>query len=526
VTADEDGSPLLLVVVGTDHHPFNRVVSWVERWLLEGGRDRVRCVLQYGTSRAPAITDARDYLDHAELQALMRDADVIVSHGGPATIMECRRTGHLPIVVPRDHQLGEHVDEHQRRFAQRLSAGKTVVLCESEEALRAALDSALARPADFRLATPSAAASGIAEVSAPVRRAGELLDGLLAGRSAKDELQSAAAAATTLPPEARTTEAKSTVLFLGGFGRSGSTLVERLVGELPGACALGEVVHLWKRALRDDELCGCGERFHECPFWVKVGDLAFGGWKNIDPQHVQSLKQRVDRNRYIPQLAAPQLRPALHRAVVEYVGLYERLYAAALHVSGASVVIDSSKHASLAFALRWSPQLDVRVLHIVRDSPGVAHSWAKRVRRPEATDAEDYMPTYSPSRASLLWSAHNGMFELLAARGVPTRRLRYEDLLADPSGRLREVATFAGLDADAVADLVAPAKRDAATVELSTTHTVSGNPMRFDTGRVTLRRDDAWRASSAARERRVVTALTAPLRARYGYLGRTRRPGQ
>jgi hypothetical protein len=37
------------------------------------------------------------------------------------------------------------------------------------------------------------------------------------------------------------------VLFLGGLGRSGTTLVERVLGAIPGACPLGEVVHLWRR---------------------------------------------------------------------------------------------------------------------------------------------------------------------------------------------------------------------------------------------------------------------------------------
>lgn len=45
--------PLLLMVVGTDHHPFQRVVSWLDRWLADGGASRVRCVLQYGTARPP-----------------------------------------------------------------------------------------------------------------------------------------------------------------------------------------------------------------------------------------------------------------------------------------------------------------------------------------------------------------------------------------------------------------------------------------------------------------------------------------
>src|SRR5215813_3238781 len=43
------------------------------------------------------------------------------------------------------------------------------------------------------------------------------------------------------------------VILLGGLGRSGTTLVERIVGELPGVVALGEVVHLWRRDVRDNE---------------------------------------------------------------------------------------------------------------------------------------------------------------------------------------------------------------------------------------------------------------------------------
>ena len=61
------------------------------------------------------------------------------------------------------------------------------------------------------------------------------------------------------------------VLYLGGLGRSGTTLVERLLGELPNVCALGEVVHLWQRDIVDDERCGCGESFSRCAFWTAVG---------------------------------------------------------------------------------------------------------------------------------------------------------------------------------------------------------------------------------------------------------------
>jgi hypothetical protein len=60
------------------------------------------------------------------------------------------------------------------------------------------------------------------------------------------------------------------------------------------------------------------------------------------------------------------------------------------------------------------------------------------------------------------------------------------------------------------------------SVLLSPSHTVAGNPMRFRTGPTALRRDDAWRAELPTGRRRLVTFLTAPLLARYGYLRRAR----
>ncbi len=47
--------------------------------------------------------------------------------------------------------------------------------------------------------------------------------------------------------------ARQTVLFTGGLGRSGSTLIEKLLNELPGTFAVGETIHLWERGVRDQE---------------------------------------------------------------------------------------------------------------------------------------------------------------------------------------------------------------------------------------------------------------------------------
>ncbi|MGX6602725.1 sulfotransferase [Micromonosporaceae bacterium Da 78-11] len=299
------------------------------------------------------------------------------------------------------------------------------------------------------------------------------------------------------------------VLYLGGLGRSGTTLVERLLGELPGVCALGEVVHLWQRDIRDDERCGCGERFSGCTFWRQVGELAFGGWHRVDVDRVHALRDAVERTRHIPRLASAN---EASDEVREYAGYYSRVYAAAAEVSGSAVVVDSSKHSALAHVLRWADDIDLRVVHVVRDARGVAYSWTKTVTRPE-TDGGDEMTRYSPGRSALLWNAHNAAFGLLARRGVAVRRIRYEEFLTDPRAELIRIGEFAGLRL--TADDMSFLRPDHA--DLTVGHSAAGNPMRFTVGRLPLRQDDAWVRALPSAQRRLVGAVCGPMLRAYGY---------
>ena len=74
-------------------------------------------------------------------------------------------------------------------------------------------------------------------------------------------------------PEAR---APVDVVYVSGFGRSGSTIVEGLLQSRYAATGLGEIFFLWERGALRNELCGCGLRFRQCPFWTEVLRDAFG----------------------------------------------------------------------------------------------------------------------------------------------------------------------------------------------------------------------------------------------------------
>ncbi|WP_203924274.1 sulfotransferase [Rugosimonospora africana] len=316
------------------------------------------------------------------------------------------------------------------------------------------------------------------------------------------------------------------VLFIGGMGRSGSTLVERTLGELPGMYALGEVALLAQRVSRDDVRCGCGAPFTRCEFWAAVGERAFGGWHNIDVERLRRLHAAVGRNRRLLRLLSP--RPGADRLAMasEYAEHYSRIYAAVGRVTGARVIVDSSKNPGLALCLRRAPGIDLRVLHLLRDPRGVAHSSTKRVAEPE-TDRTTFLPRQSPALTAVQWSAQNAAFDLFAGLRwagskrrrqpnpghMPVRRLRYESFLADPRRAVRTVAEFAGLpigDADL-------SFLDDDSVKLGVTHSAAGNPMRFSTGRIELRLDAAWQTALAPRSRRLVTLLCAAQLLAYGY---------
>lgn len=306
------------------------------------------------------------------------------------------------------------------------------------------------------------------------------------------------------------------LVYIGGVGRSGSTLLNDLLGQHPRAVAVGELVHLFQRGLVENNLCGCGLRFAECPFWVEVGREVGGEWDAEAGRRYLDLKARVDRNRYAPALLGPVRPPGFKRVLADWALCYQRLIRAVQTTAGADVVVDSTKQISTALLLRRLRGIDLRIVHLVRDSRGVAYSWTKEKRKVEVVGEDAMMNRYPPALMAWRWSSWNVVFAAFRFLGVPVLRVRYEDLITAPEATLRQVLEFADLDGDSLDSITADG------IDLAPVHSVAGNPSRFDSGRVTLRLDEAWRREMPAGARRWVTALTLPLLARYGYLRRAR----
>ena len=303
------------------------------------------------------------------------------------------------------------------------------------------------------------------------------------------------------------------VAYIGGLGRSGSTLLDRMLGQLPGFFSAGEIRDLWQRGLVENRLCGCGTAFRECPFWTQVGFEAFGGWDQIDVREVLALSRAVDRHRKIPFLLAPSMWPPFRRRLAEFMAYLDPLYRAIHQVGGTRVIVDSSKAPSTAFVLRRMSSLDLRLVHLIRDSRGVAYSWNKRVIRPDTPGKTVYMHRYQPARIGLRWITRNIQMEALGRLGTPEVRVRYESAVTAPVEEIERVVAMLGEDVNSEEFGFISKGR----VRLTVNHTVMGNPVRMHLGTLQLRLDDEWRSAMSSRQRTIVSFLTRPLLRRYGY---------
>jgi hypothetical protein len=308
--------------------------------------------------------------------------------------------------------------------------------------------------------------------------------------------------------------ARPTVLFITGLGRSGSTLLDLLLGELDGYVSTGELRGLWRYGLMEGWLCGCREPIRSCPFWRSVLERA--GLDRIDPVWIAETQHRHLRLRPRPMTRIWLFRRfgvSLPRSLAAYGRLMAELYTGVCDISGARVVVDSSKYPQDALLLAACADVDLFVVHLVRDPRGVANSWLwerDNVADPTGKPSQVLHPLFTGTR----WLAWNGTVHALVRRWLGRRYtcLRYEEFARDPASALTRITNM-------VEGRARPSSAflDRTRATLKPNHTAYGNRSRFVTGEITIRCDEAWREQMRMKDKLMVTLPVLPLLTAYGY---------
>jgi len=318
-----------------------------------------------------------------------------------------------------------------------------------------------------------------------------------------------------------TDERSVRVLCIAATGQSGSTLLARLLGEVPGFRAVGEVGRIWDKGVDENMACSCGQPFRSCEFWGAVGDRAFGGWDAVDGRDTARLRDELAMagTRFphfvaLPFLRRPELWPSFRDKASRYADLMRPVYQAMHEVTGGEILVDSMKIPSHVYLMTSAmPTLDVRIAHHIRDSRGFAYSNTKWVEKQGGEHRGSFRGRRPPWRSALRWNWFNEAFDHLRRTGVPSVRVRYEDLVHDPIPQLRRASDLFGVGLSA--DDLGFVHDDG--VDFSPGHIGSGSRWRMTSGRIPLREDTEWATRLGDRDRRVVTAVTRPWLHRYGY---------
>ena len=132
---------MIFVTVGTHEQPFNRLIRYIDK-MKEKGLIREEVIIQTGYS-----TYVRRYcrfsklFPYSEMCRFVKEARIVITHGGPSSFIMPLQEGKIPIVVPRQKRYGEHVNNHQLEFCRAIEerSGNIIVVEEVRELKRAIL---------------------------------------------------------------------------------------------------------------------------------------------------------------------------------------------------------------------------------------------------------------------------------------------------------------------------------------------------------------------------------------------------
>lgn len=295
---------------------------------------------------------------------------------------------------------------------------------------------------------------------------------------------------------------KTKVLFIAGWGRSGSTVIANILGSHPSIQNLGEVRYLWDRAAIENRTCGCGEAFSTCDLWASHVKTAT---ENCTPVQYRDTIGSRGKWRQLKALLFSRAAKQYYVDEEQKLNNQNSILSDISEVSAVPVLIDASKTPLQAINYLKDPRIEVFVLHLVRDPRAVALSWKRSKERKEGVSGE-LMPQYSIGKSIIFWNALNLL--CLRLRKLVGKHnytyLSYEEFVQAPQTTINSILNEVELPTSGVK------WENYKKPFVTESHSISGNPIRHRLGTIEIKEDDAYKTELSGVLKATILLLTSP----------------
>ncbi|WP_171173137.1 sulfotransferase [Ruegeria sp. HKCCD8929] len=296
---------------------------------------------------------------------------------------------------------------------------------------------------------------------------------------------------------------KPKVIYVAGYGRSGSTLLDIVLGHHPQIFGAGEISTILRHVWPNNEFCACGDRVKSCDVWAPLIENWAANRDN--PEQFVRLQQKMET-------VSPLSAWASRRLKETYASLSVDLYRSILQRTNCDYVLDASKNPSRGLRLAEAGSAELFVIHLIRDARAVASSMSKALKRNAESGLQKEIKPRPAAWTAMRWMQYNYYSERLAKKVGPQRsvRVRYEDFVASPGEQLERIGKMTGVDTGNLVEMVRSGQA------FVPQHQVAGNRIRMG-GPLKLRNDITWKGEIPDSMKRQVEIIAAPLLRRYGY---------
>jgi len=297
---------------------------------------------------------------------------------------------------------------------------------------------------------------------------------------------------------------KIKLIYIAGMWRSGGTIFGRILDCSDEIISVGNIKDFWRKGLKRNNKCSCGEKFENCSFWQSVTKEYLNSFPSINIEVVRKEFQQVEKwSNYfkLKKIVFNKKDNSLKPLLDKYLEHNEKLYEIVSNISGKKIIIDSSRNTGRLLALSLLNKCELYPIHIIRDPRGVINSLINK-------DISNYKEIRHSTILNLLhWNAKN-YFSMKIIERLHTIRsvnILYKNFAAQPVTVIEELKKMLNCTLNYELD------NGKFSINLRAGHIFSGNRERHKSGKITIKEDIEWKEELSWLHKVLTSIISIPL---------------